>query len=109
MGNPVCVFVDFLQTCHSHNKSQGVTIKIYRGLISNEVISKTFMQTFEVPVLFLYSVLNLQTLPVEEDEFSFHCKSSWKKNKKYRNIYTSVSDPSHFDVDPDPDPGIHIW
>ena len=21
----------------------------------------------------------------------------------------SVSDPSHFDVDPDPDPGIHIW
>ena len=22
---------------------------------------------------------------------------------------SSVSDPSHFDVDPDPDPGIHIW
>ena len=23
--------------------------------------------------------------------------------------FSSVSDPSHFDVDPDPDPGIHIW
>ena len=24
-------------------------------------------------------------------------------------LFTIVSDPSHFDVDPDPDPGIHIW
>ena len=23
-------------------------------------------------------------------------------------VESSVSDPSHFDVDPDPDPGIHI-
>ena len=26
-----------------------------------------------------------------------------------RILTNSVSDPSHFDVDPDPDPGIHIW
>ena len=24
-------------------------------------------------------------------------------------VLGSVSDPSHFDVDPDPDPGINIW
>ena len=24
-------------------------------------------------------------------------------------LTSSVSDPSHFDVDPDPDPGIYIW
>ena len=27
----------------------------------------------------------------------------------YLTIYSSVSHPSHFDMDPDPDPGIHIW
>ena len=24
-------------------------------------------------------------------------------------LLSSVSDPSHFDMDPDPDPGIQIW
>ena len=27
----------------------------------------------------------------------------------HRFVSASVSDPSHFDVDPDPVPGIHIW
>ena len=29
--------------------------------------------------------------------------------KEYYMPRSSVANPSHFDVDPDPDPGIHIW
>ena len=32
-----------------------------------------------------------------------------KKSKLWKKLDSSVADPSHFDVDPDPDPGIHIW
>ena len=37
---------------------------------------------------------------------AFNCKVSFKSGSI---PITSVSDPSHFDMDPDPDPGIHIW
>ena len=37
---------------------------------------------------------------------AFNCKVSFKSGSI---PITSVSDPSHFDMDPDPDPRIHIW
>ena len=33
-----------------------------------------------------------------------------RRSAEYLQVQNySVSDPSQFDVDPDPDPGIHIW
>ena len=69
-------------------------------------------------------MFNTVRIPVKPPEVSYKLRVTMlSRQTKYRRVLneyqltkvkvhyniTSVSDPSHFDVDPDPDPGIHIW